>query len=99
MAQEMALKCARLAFFIQTPFLYFLGVCVCEGVQPSYPMCMRYFMFAVDAKEPEEEPSSQAKGVWDSVVSWMKMAVDFIALDSTSESLPSAVPHGRVCML
>ena len=40
-------------------------------------------------KKGEGEPSSQMKGVWDSVVSWMKMAVDFIALDSTTELLPA----------
>ena len=49
----------------------------------------------VTAKEGEGEPSSQVKGVWDSVVSWMKMAVDFIALDSTTESLPGGAPHGK----
>lgn len=54
--------------------------------------------FAAVSKEDagREQPSSQAKGVWDSVVSWMKMAVDFIALDSTADSLPSAAPHGKV---
>ena len=46
-------------------------------------------------KECEGEPSSQVKGVWDSVVSWMKMAVDFITLDSTTESLPGGAPHGK----
>lgn len=49
----------------------------------------------VTVKESEGGPSSQVKGVWDSVVSWMKMAVDFIALDSTAESLPSSAPHGK----
>ena len=47
-------------------------------------------------EEVREEPSAQVKGVWDSVVSWMKMAVDYIALDNTVEALPNSVPHGRV---
>ncbi len=47
-------------------------------------------------EEGKEEPSAQVKGVWDSVVSWMKMAVDYIALDSTVEALPNSMPHGRV---
>ncbi len=50
-------------------------------------------------KETGEEPSSQVKGIWDSVVSWMKMAADYIALDGTIESLPNSVPHGKVCVL
>lgn len=32
------------------------------------------------------------KNMWDSVVSWMKMAVDFIALDSPAEADPDETP-------
>ena len=53
-------------------------------------------MFYLVDTSKEEGPSSQVKGVWDSVVSWMKMAVDYIALDSPTESLPIAPPHGQV---
>ena len=46
--------------------------------------------------EGGQEPTPQVKGIWDSVVSWMKMAVDFVAIDTTNESLPAAPPCGRV---
>lgn len=46
--------------------------------------------------EAGQEPTPQVKGIWDSVVSWMKMAVDFVAIDATNESLPAAPPYGRV---
>ncbi len=44
----------------------------------------------------EDVPSAQTKSMWDSVVSWMKMAVDFVAVDSTAEVAPTALPHGKV---
>ena len=57
--------------------------------------CLVYSDGAV-SEEGKVEPSAQVKGVWDSVVSWMKMAVDYIALDNTVEAVPSSLPHGRV---
>lgn len=37
-------------------------------------------------------PPQQVKGMWDSVVSWMKMAVEFITVDGAAEPDPSATP-------
>ena len=51
---------------------------------------------ATKVNQAIEQPSAHAKSMWNSVVSWMKMAVDFIALDSTIESLPTTMPHGKV---
>ena len=38
--------------------------------------------------ESDAYPSAHARGMWDNVVSWMKMAVDFISKDSTAEPVP-----------
>ena len=37
----------------------------------------------------DTQPSAAIRSMWDSVVSWMKMAVDFIA---TEEAVPAATP-------
>ena len=47
------------------------------------------------------QPSVAIKSMWDSVVSWMKMAVDFIAADNPPEAdpvdTPSLITKGKVC--
>ncbi len=50
---------------------------------------------------PEDGQSSVAiKSMWDNVVSWMKMAVDYIAFDGSTEAEPTGTPspRGRVSM-
>ena len=37
----------------------------------------------------DNQPSAAIRSMWDSVVSWMKMAVDFVA---TEEAVPAATP-------
>ena len=37
----------------------------------------------------DNQPSAAIRSMWDSVVSWMKVAVDFIA---TEEAVPAATP-------
>ena len=46
----------------------------------------------------EEQPSASIKSMWDSVVSWMKTAVDFIAFENPEEATKTDAlsPHGKV---
>lgn len=44
------------------------------------------------AYAPTKDKPVGLKNMWDSVVSWMKMAVDFIALDSPAEADPYGPP-------
>ena len=46
----------------------------------------------------EEQPSASIKSMWDSVVSWMKTAVDFIAYENPEDAtLSNALsPIGKV---
>ena len=47
------------------------------------------------------QPSVVIRSMWDSVVSWMKIAVDFIAADNPPEAdpvdTPSQVTKAKVC--
>ena len=57
-------------------------------------MSCSYCSAGVPARDTQrlgsEQPSAQVKGVWDSMVSWMKTAVDFIAKVDTAEADPSS---------
>ena len=45
----------------------------------------------------EEGGATGLKAMWDSMVCWMKMAVDFVALDRPVEAEPCSTPSpGRV---
>ena len=48
-------------------------------------------MHLVALEEPNEKqpPSAVIRSMWDNVVSWMKMAVDFIASDNPAEADPT----------
>ena len=60
-----------------------------EEMSPHPAPCQTSFL-STGEKERKEEPSAHVRGLWDSVVSWMKMAVDFVAQDSTAEAEPSS---------
>ena len=55
---------------------------------------------SVAGRQQTDNQSASIKGMWDSVVTWMKQAVDFVTVDDTVEDAdPMTTPNvqGKVC--
>ena len=65
-------------------------------------MCMYMYHTTgeLDGTQPSrEQPSASIRTMWDSVVSWMKTAVDYIAFENPDDvAMATSIvsPHGKV---
>ena len=61
---------------------------------------MRAAQSQMPPSSSEDQPSASIKTMWDSVVSWMKTAVDYIAFENPEDVMATKTisPHGKVHM-
>ena len=70
-----------------------------KHVSPSIARAREQIREVDQGQSPREQPSASIRTMWDSVVSWMKTAVDYIAFENPEDvAMATSVmaPHGKV---